>query len=189
MVAIAYLLSVGAFAAFVIAKPSPPVNHDKCPEDLDPVFVASIFRFTVSAQTFFNATGTFFNSEWYTGPLLSTTGKDDRIGATRTGNFSGTIYTERLIDFSKTPDRLLQRFTLDNGPITVGGLVLTYTEEIVVESICDGTAVWASFTDKLCASNTGEVYNLFSRSRMLLVDGLATGIGALYSDGACPAKQ
>lgn len=66
--------------------------------------------------------------------------------------------------------------------------MLTYTEEVVVQSICDGTAVWASFTDKICASNTAEAYDLFSRSRMLLVDGLAAGVGALYADGSCPAR-
>ncbi|KAG6883084.1 hypothetical protein C0992_009737 [Termitomyces sp. T32_za158] len=185
MLAITYLL-LATFAAWATAKPSLPVNYDECPEDLKPVFVANTFRFAVSAQTFFNATGSFFDSEWYTGPLLCTTGHDDTIGATRTANFSGTIYRERLIDFSRTPDRLLQRFTLDNGPITVGDLALTHTEEIVVQSICNGAAVWASFTDKLCASNTTEAYNLYSRSRILLVDSLAAGIGALYADGSCP---
>ncbi|KAG6874096.1 hypothetical protein C0993_000854, partial [Termitomyces sp. T159_Od127] len=124
-----------------------------------------------------------------TGPLLATTGDDNTIGATRTTNFSSTIYTERLIDYSRTPDRLLQRFTLDNETITVGDITLSYTEEVVVQSICEGAAVWASFTDKLCANNTAEAYNLYYRSRTLLVDGLANGIGALYADGPCPARD
>ncbi|KAG6916189.1 hypothetical protein DXG01_008071 [Tephrocybe rancida] len=184
-----HLLLSACIAAFAAAKTSPPENFDpKCADNMQPVFETDTFQFSVPIQTFFNATGpSFFGSVWYTGPVISTTGKDDTVGATRTGTFGGTIFRERLIDFSQSPDRILQRFVLDNGPITVGNIVIaSYTEEMVALSICGGTATWAGFTDQLCANNAAATYNLYRRARRTLVDQLADNMGALYFEGSCP---
>ncbi|KAG6916188.1 hypothetical protein DXG01_008070 [Tephrocybe rancida] len=171
---------------FAVAKSSPPENFDpKCTDKMQPGFEMNIFQFNIPLQTFLNATGpSFFGS---TGPLISTTGEDDTVGATRTGNFSGTVFRERLVDASQTPDRLLHRFTLDNGPITFANVLFTsYTEEMVAQSICEGTATWLSFTDKYCADNAAAGYNLYQRARRTLMDKLADNTGAMYFEGSCP---
>ncbi|KAG6840726.1 hypothetical protein C0991_004812 [Blastosporella zonata] len=205
------ILLVALTAVCSVAQFLPTENFDpKCADNTQPGFEMDIFQLNVPLQTFVNATGTFFGSYEaiaalqvdcrvpcsptmanniidQTGPLISTTGEDDTVGATRTGNFSGAVFRERLIDISQTPDRLMHRFTLDNGPITfVNVLYESYTEEMVVQSICGGTATWVSFTDKYCADNAARGYSLYRRARRVLVDVLVDSMGALYFEGSCP---
>ncbi|KAG6832118.1 hypothetical protein H0H87_002631 [Tephrocybe sp. NHM501043] len=180
------LLAIAGF--FASAQLTQLENFDpECSPDMQPGFETDIVQFNVPIQTFFNATGTYFGSVWYTGPLISTTGEDDTIGATRTGNFSGTIFRERLVDISQTPDRFMHRFTLDNGPISFFGVSYSsYTEEMVVQGICQGTATWVSFTDKYCADDATSAFSIYRRSRRTLMDALADKMGARYLEGSCP---
>ncbi|KAF5383660.1 hypothetical protein D9615_003788 [Tricholomella constricta] len=182
------LAAAVVFAPLCSATPIGHKNFDpKCGEGMHPGFETNIFQYDVPAQNFFDKTGSFFHSEWYTGPLLESTGEDDTVGATRSGNFSGTLFRERLVGYSSSSDELMHRYTLDNGPILFGDVLFgSYTEEMVILSICEGTATWISFTDVYCADKAAAAYNMYDRARRVLMDKLADDLGAMLFAGSCP---
>ncbi|KAF8074671.1 hypothetical protein FPV67DRAFT_592426 [Lyophyllum atratum] len=194
MLAWILLVAAAILAPSCSAKPvvtPTPENFDpKCGEGMQTGFEMDTFQYNVPAEKFFEKMGTYFNSEWYIGPLLESTGEDDTVGATRSGEFNGTYFRERLVDFSKSPDRLMHRFTLDNGPIAFGTVMYaSYTEEMVVLSICGGTATFISFNDVYCAEDGPAAYNIYHRARRLLMDKLADDLGALIFSGTCPSGR
>lgn len=193
MLARVVLVTAAILAPLCSAKPIniPPENFDpKCGEGMHPGFQMNTFQYNVPAQKFFDKTGSFFHSEWYTGPLLNSTGEDNTTGAIRTGNFNGDNFRERLVGYSSSPDRLMHRFILDNGPIVFDTVMYeSYTEEMVVASICEGTATWLSFTDVYCADNAAAAYNIYERARRILIDKLADDLGAMMFGGSCPSEH
>ena len=77
------------------------------------------------------------------GPILAFHGSDNTIGSTRSGNFSGMLWTRRLVEYSRSPTKLEIQFELVS-PITVPWIPKPvtfdyYKDDFIVESICAGT--------------------------------------------------
>ncbi|GLB39638.1 hypothetical protein LshimejAT787_0701480 [Lyophyllum shimeji] len=193
MLASAFLLAATILVPTVsiAAHTSPEIDHidPKCPPSTFSGFESNVFQYNVPAERFYNKTGSFFRSEWYTGPLTSTHGTDNTVGATRSGNYSGTFFTERLVGYSRSPDELVMRFTLatPGGVVFSGARIKSYTEEMRVMSICGGSATYFSMTAVFCADKVGKVYDLYDGLRRAAVGAVAEQLGALVFDGTCPA--
>lgn len=172
------------------AVPSGGNVDPKCPHGSYAGFEASVFQYDVPATKFFNKMGSFLHSEWYTGPLDSTKGKDNTVGSTRSGNFSGTLFTERLVGYSRSATDLSLSYVLDQGPVTFEGVKLfLYTEELGIESICGGRATFITFTAIFCEAKPGGGYDFYDRVRRDAVGAVATELGAKIFAGSCPVRK
>ncbi|KAF8064960.1 hypothetical protein FPV67DRAFT_162601 [Lyophyllum atratum] len=172
------------------AAPGNIITHldPKCPPSALPGFETNTFQYNVPAAEFFNKTGSFFHSEWYTGPIASTHGKDNTPGSTRSGNFSGTPFTERLVAYSRTPTQLTQQFTLAMPePIVFDGVTFTgYTEELRFMSICGGTATYIGMTSVYCTDRVAKAYALYDKIRRGAIGKVGDELGAFVFAGTCP---
>ncbi|RDB17132.1 hypothetical protein Hypma_001889 [Hypsizygus marmoreus] len=216
------LITLAALLPFVIATSQleseshlDPLER-KCPQGEYPGFEVNTFQFDVPAVKFYDAVGSFFHSEWYvsdisviltfalwvdflrirqTGPLTSTRGKDNTVGATRNGTFSGNAYSERLVEYSRSPSKLVMRFTqhsdpdvFNTAPNNLGDAFLLgpYTEELGVYSICGGTATYLSLTSVYCTDKIVLMYDVYQSQRRSAIGGVATTLRARVFDGTCP---
>ncbi|KAF8056277.1 hypothetical protein FPV67DRAFT_1730388 [Lyophyllum atratum] len=187
LIAATLLLPLVSYAAS--APPGIPHLDPKCPPSALPGFETNTFQYNVPAAKFFNKTGSFFHSEWYTGPISSTHGKDNTPGSTRSGIFNGvTPFTELLTSYSLTPTALTQQFTLSGPPLVFGGVTLTsYTEELRFTSICGGEATYISMTVGYCTDGVGQAYALYDKVRRGAIGGVGDELGAFVFGGTCPA--
>ena len=182
----------------------------KCDPGYYPGFQTSSFQFDLPAEAFIKAAGSFQHAEWYVstmhfyarnrkfddgfpcqiGPTIATDGPDNTIGSTRTGNFSGTFFTERLVEYSCSSTRLDVEFE-SVAPITFPWVpnpvaFSYYREEWNVESICARTATYFTLKAKFCAVDAVEAYKLFIDYRKETVAGLANTLKAEVFEGTCP---
>ncbi|RDB17320.1 hypothetical protein Hypma_001893 [Hypsizygus marmoreus] len=165
----------------------------KCPQGQYPGFEVNTFQFDVPAAKFYDATGSFFHSEWYSGPIASTHGKDNTPGATRNATFNGTTYRERLVEYSRSPSKLILRYTLDSGLVvfvTGAGPHDTiafgsYTEELGLYSICAGRATYFTLTAVYCTDKVATAYDGYDRLKRAAIADVAVAVGAKVFDGTC----
>jgi len=163
----------------------------QCASGYSPGFQQSSFQYDIPVAAFINATGSFFHSEWYSGPLNSTNGTDNTPGATRSGNFGGTPFTERLVGYTRSPNRLLIQYVLNSGPVTFPTTpkpvdASSYFEEYTVSSICAGTGTYVTLTASYCTKTLTGSYNLYVTFRREVMATLANTLGAQLFDGSCP---
>ena len=129
---------------------------------------------------------------YQTGPIIATHGLDNTVGSTRTGNFSGIIFAERLVGYSRSPTKLDFQFESVTSiilPATPRPVALGYYgEELTVESICAGTATYVTFIAKYCARDVVGAYSLYSNYRSAATAGLAQKLGAEVFQGTCPGN-
>ncbi|KAF8056276.1 hypothetical protein FPV67DRAFT_1531651 [Lyophyllum atratum] len=187
--AISLLLSATVLC-LAAAAVSPEIDHldPKCPPSTLPGFEVNTFQYNVPAAGFFNKTGSFFHSEWYTGSVSSTQGPDNTPGSTRSATLDGTAFTERLVSYSRSPTELVLGFTLFTpAPITFHGVTFTsYTEEFRFKSICEGKATHVSMTVVYCTDRVGQAYDLYDWFRRTRIGGVADVLGADVFLGTCP---
>ncbi|KAG6816088.1 hypothetical protein H0H87_008750 [Tephrocybe sp. NHM501043] len=150
-------------------------------------FETNIWQFNAPATQFINITGSFFHSEWYIGPLTSTTGEDNTIGSTRTAVIGNSSFTEQLVGHYRSPTQSVIRFSLHNGSLPLDGFdLVAYTEEINVKSICGGTATYLTMTATYCTDNVAEAYDFYDKFRRDSVGAVAKELNALVFSGTCP---
>lgn len=162
----------------------------QCVKGLFPGFLPNTFQFDTPAEKFYAEIGSFFRSEWY-GPINATHGKDNTIGATRDVSFGGVIFKDKLVEYSRTSTKLVFRYVLDNGPVTIppeqGNLTLSsYTEELEVLSICGASGTYFSIVAVYCTDKAATAFTLFDQFRKGVVGALAEKVGARVFGGICP---
>ncbi|KAG6864288.1 hypothetical protein C0991_010784 [Blastosporella zonata] len=159
-----------------------------CSKGFHAGFESNVWQLTVPASSFINKTGTFFHSEWYTGPLSATHGKDETIGATRTIVSGTDVFVERLVGIYRSPTQSVHRFSLTvKNPVAFGGATFTYyTEELRAMSICGGTATQFSMTSTYCADNIVAAYDEYDSYRRASVQKVVIELGARVFLGTCP---
>ncbi|KAF8064959.1 hypothetical protein FPV67DRAFT_1583743 [Lyophyllum atratum] len=184
------LLLTATVLCLAAAAPSPETDRldPKCPPSTLPGFETNAFQYNVPAAGFFNKTGTFFHSEWYTGPVSSTRGTDNIIGSTRSATLDGTAFTERLVRYSRSPTELVLGFALFTPkPIVFHGVTFSsYTEEFRFLSICGGEGTYISMTVVYCTDRVGQAYDLYDWFRRTRVGRVADELGADVFAGTCP---
>ncbi|KAG6885211.1 hypothetical protein C0993_004771 [Termitomyces sp. T159_Od127] len=167
-----------------------PLEDPKCPHGLYPGLTTNEWQFTTPASAFINKTGSFLHGEWYTGPINSTHGKDNAIGASRDVIFGGSLFIERLVGSYNSPTQSVLRYVLANGPVEWNHMVFgSYTEELRAMSICGGTATQYTMTATYCTNDLITVYNLYDVYRRQAVQAVANELGTLVFSGTCPYQQ
>jgi len=181
-IAIALTTLVAYVSAATLKKTTP------CPPGFYPGFETNTFQITIPAEQFINVTGSFFNSEWYTGPLTATHGQDNTPGATRSGTFEGAPYTEQLLNYTAAPNALFFEFTHIGQPVTFAGITfVSYTEQFIVVGICGNTSSYVSFLVEDCTDNPVVAFNVYDQARRAAVDGVISGFQeAFVFKGTCP---
>ncbi|KAG6901821.1 hypothetical protein C0995_007528 [Termitomyces sp. Mi166 len=143
------------------------MEDPKCPQGLYPGFESNVWQFTVPAKAFINRTGSFLHGEWYTGPINSTHGKDNVVGATRTTIADGAVFVDRLMGSSHSATQSVIRFSLANGPVRWQNYVWgSYTEELRAISICGGEATHFTMTATYCVNDVvgGPLFRMWRMS-------------------------
>ncbi|KAG6871864.1 hypothetical protein C0995_015651 [Termitomyces sp. Mi166 len=159
-----------------------------------PGFESNVWQLTVPVNTWINKTGSFFDSAWYMGPgIISTSGTDNTVGATRTTVFDGTtLLKDTLVGSYRSPTQSVQRFALANGPVSLRSRNLrfySYTEELRATSICGGTATHYSMTATYCTDDPERAYRFFDAYRREKVGNVAREVGAKMFNGTCPVVR
>ncbi|KAG6871863.1 hypothetical protein C0995_015650 [Termitomyces sp. Mi166 len=159
-----------------------------------PGFESNVWQLTVPANTWIDKTGSFFNSAWYMGPgIISRSGTDNTVGATRTTVFDGTtVLKDTLVGSYRSPTQSVQRFVLANGPVSLRSQNLrfySYTEELRATSICGGTATHYMMTATYCTNDPERAYRFFDAYRREKVGNVARELGATMFSGTCPVVR
>lgn len=158
-------------------------------------------RYDVPAQQFYAKVGSFYDEVWYIGLLPNAThGPDNTIGSIREIDFSGTILHEQLIKSTHTTALLELEWHLVNGPIDVTGAVTdnppeekilfgSYTEDLRVESICEGRATFITFTGRYCFDKRNPACEVFDVAHRSSIEAVAKELNAtlIKGDGTCPS--
>ncbi|KAG5649773.1 hypothetical protein H0H81_002099 [Sphagnurus paluster] len=158
----------------------------KCPPGTYSVFESNIWQFDVPAKGFVEKMGSFHNTDC----LTSTTGTDNAIGATRTGNYSGSIFAENLAVYSLSASGadLTMGFVQETPGYDViyeGMVWYSYLEQFSIQSICAGRAAHIVFTAVACVNDAERVYDLYDKVRRVALDAVAAEIGAKLFAGSC----
>ncbi|KAG6816431.1 hypothetical protein H0H87_006093 [Tephrocybe sp. NHM501043] len=168
-----------------------PYPVKSCPPGYHHGWEVLALQFTgVSAEIFMKKTGSFFDSAWYAGEIIETTGEDNTVGATRTSVDPGDEpVTERLTDYhTSAPEAWSMRLVLENAPVTIAGIKLaSYDEIFSAQSICGGAATYYTMTAAYCSDRVIQGYSMFDAYRRSAVAGLAKEIGADVFEGTCPS--
>ncbi|KAJ1018020.1 hypothetical protein NDA16_004889 [Ustilago loliicola] len=173
----------------------------KCPAGTTPGFEVYTARYNVPAKDFYAKVGSFFDEVWYIGlPPNATRGPDNTVSSVREIDFAGTILHEQLIKYIHKPALLELEWHLVNGPINVTGAVAddppdekilfgSYTEDLRVESICEGTGTFITFTGRYCFDKPGPAYKVFDVAHSSSIEAVAKDLGAtkLEGNGTCPS--
>ncbi|CBQ69656.1 conserved hypothetical protein [Sporisorium reilianum SRZ2] len=173
----------------------------KCPAGTTPGFEVYTARYDVPAKEFYAKVGSFYDEVWYIGlPPNATRGPDNTVGSIREIDFAGTILHEQLIKYTRKPALLELEWHLVNGPINVTGAVAddppdekilfgSYTEDLRVESICQGRATFITFTGRYCFDKPGPAYKVFDVAHTSSIEAVAMDLNAtlITGNGTCPS--
>ncbi|KJA21410.1 hypothetical protein HYPSUDRAFT_42057 [Hypholoma sublateritium FD-334 SS-4] len=185
-------LAIATTHIFALSAGNSSIGHldPECPTGLHPGFEVSTFRYNVPAQNFFDATGSFFQGEWYSIVNLTTNGVDNTIGATREANFTGDFFKEELVQFYRSSTELVIAYKLISPPFHFSDpfpdFTAAYTEEYRVMSICAGSATFISFVSVICTDKPAVAYDTYYRYHQQVFSGFATQFNASMFDGTCP---
>lgn len=203
------LAGVAAFASTTLSSPVPAPHVERnfnrkidpeCPAGTTSGFETYTARYDVPAQQFFDKVGSFFDETWYIGlPPNKTVGRDNEVGSIRYIDFAGTILHEELIKSLHKSARLELEWKLANGPINVTGAVAddspdevilfgSYTEDMRVESICEGRGTYIVFTGRYCFDKPGPAYKVFDVAHSASIEAVAQELNAtlITGNGTCP---
>lgn len=172
----------------------------ECPAGTTPGFESYTARYAAPPQQFFDKVGSFFDETWYIGlPPNKTIGEDNKVGSIRHIDFAGTILHEELIKSVHKPARVELEWKLANGPINVTGAVAddppdevilfgSYTEDMRVESICEGKATYIVFTGRYCFDKSAPAYKVFDVAHSASIEAVAKDLNAtlITGNGTCP---
>ncbi|GLB39560.1 hypothetical protein LshimejAT787_0700700 [Lyophyllum shimeji] len=181
-----FLLAITLLARTALVRAATDDLDPQCPAPTLPGFESNVFQYNVPAEQFFNKTPSFFHTEWYTGPVNSTHGKDDTIGSTRSVIFGGAFYTERLVAFSRSPSEIMYRVVLDTPTFFTNITFTSYTDELRIMSICGGSATYVSMTVTYCTDHLLRAYDGYDRYRRATVRALADELKAFVFTESCP---
>ncbi|KAG5650668.1 hypothetical protein H0H81_011445 [Sphagnurus paluster] len=187
------LSAVTALLLFIVQSTS--AKSADSTSELDPKCPAGTYsgfewQFDIPSKKFIEKMGSFHDLDWYFGPLDSTTGTDNTIGATRTGKYSGTTFRERLVEYSLSASGAdLTMGVVQDTPgynIVFQGIEwVSYLERFSVQSICGGRAAHISFTAVYCVTDTDTAYDLYEKLRQGAIGALADKLGARLFAGSC----
>ncbi|KAG5649765.1 hypothetical protein H0H81_002113 [Sphagnurus paluster] len=118
------------------------------------------------------------------------TGTDNTIGATRMGNYSGSIFAENLAVYSLSTSGadLTMGFVQETPGYNViykGMEWYSYLEQFSIQSICGGRAAHIVFTAVACVNDAESVYDLYDKVRRVALDAVAFELGAKLFARSC----
>ncbi|KAJ6456100.1 hypothetical protein C8R45DRAFT_943767 [Mycena sanguinolenta] len=116
-------------------------NDIHCPTASYTTFVHNSYAYVAPVHKFTAVTQSFFDNSWYDNSVVTnTTGTDNVPGATRSGTYGGSPYSDTLTMYTAHPDALVFSYR-STEPITYPALrIYAYAETTQFASICGGEA-------------------------------------------------
>lgn len=129
--------------------------------------------------------------------MESTTGHNNVPGATRSFDYFGGNFVERLHYYSSNHKALEMSWRMNgtefitNAPVKPNGTLIIggYTEALRVTSICGGLGSQVEFTGRYCSDDLKPAFDIFRGVHGAGVKNVTTELGAKEIDGTfdCPS--